>query len=160
MTSTPAAVRRAGALACALLLGACSPTDAPGDTDPAGEQLLGTPTPDTQGAEEGGSIQVGSFVAVPPPQNGNGTWSFPADQRSFAARVSLDGRGTVEARLTLSREPDGEVLAVRDELVEVDGPSELRFDEMELPEEGGYTLELTVSGPGVQQSSTVSIRRG
>lgn len=100
-----------------------------------------------------------SLLSVPGGQTG-GSWTFPADQDAFDLRVRLSGTGTVATRIELRAEPSGEVVESREERIDVSGETEVAFDDMSIPREGGYTLDLRISGEGVSQRSTVTIRRG
>lgn len=100
-----------------------------------------------------------SLVSIPGGGDGS-SWSFPPDQDGFDLRIRLSGRGTVAALLELRSEPSGELIASREERIDVDGPTEVDFDDIELPHRGGYTLDLRISGDGVSQRSTVTIERG
>lgn len=103
-------------------------------------------------------MQVSSVLSVPPAGDG-GRWGFPSGQPGFDLRVEMDGRGTVEVRVVLA-DAGGRELDSRERRIEVDGPSEARFDDIVLPADGGYRLTVEITGPGISQSQTIAIGRG
>lgn len=142
---------------CALVLlsGACTASDSPTD---AGQGRRTPPPADAGIASATEGIRIESVLSVPGGGEGS-SWSFPSDQEGFDLRVRLSGRGVVTALLELRAEPSGEVIVSREERIEVDGSTEVAFDDIHLPRRGGYTLDLRISGDGISQRSTVTIER-
>jgi hypothetical protein len=135
------------AFLCLLSLAACTAGSPPPSTP-----NIGTRTGTTA------SVSVTSIVGVPGDVQGS-SWSFPPEQQDFGVRLVLDGLGTIEADVVLS---DGEDAVVYEshERIELDGPRELSFDGLSMPQTGTYRLRVDVRGPGIRQSSTVTVRRG